>query len=202
MVDWFEVVGERADPKTVGKVRLNTFYETRKKPGWLILLKLLGLVAMTVVGFLLLMPLIPLPLWQSMAIVSGVILIYVGIAFFVRPEPNGDNLGWFGGMMNDPLHFSDNLNRALWNAHCLLGPGRFIAETILDCSTLLGLTAEFTAEQANEEETQRERALVDRDVQRWREEASQRVDQIRSDRPGGQVQLSSASLMDPDRFGD
>ncbi len=200
MVSWYEIAGERSNPKEVGRVRLNTFYETRKKSAWLVLLKLFGVGIMIAIGFYFVLPIIPLPMWQTVAVISGVILIYVGLAFFIRPEPNGDNMGWLGGIMNDPTHYSDNMNRALWNAHCMLGPGRFIAESILDMCTLLGLTAEITAEQANEENRQREQAAIERDVQRWREQAARRVEQDREKRPGGQVQLSSAAYLDPDRF--
>jgi hypothetical protein len=52
-------------------------------------------------------------------------LTYVGIAFFVRPEPNPDNMGFLGGMCNDPTRYTDNISRGLWNAHCLLDPDRF-----------------------------------------------------------------------------
>ena len=109
-------------------------------------------------------------------------------------------MGFLGGMMNDPMHYSDNVNRALWNAQCMLGPGRFVAETILDCSTLLGLTAEITAEQAEHEQRDQERAAIQNDVRRWREEAGERIDERRSELPSGQVELSSARYLNPDRF--
>ena len=51
---------------------------------------------------------------------AGGMLIYTGIAFFFRPEPNTDNLGWGGGLGNDPFQTSDNVNRFLWKA--LPGP--------------------------------------------------------------------------------
>ena len=55
MVSWHELAGERANPQKTGQVRINTFYETRKKPVWLVLLKLCALVVMFVVGYLLLL---------------------------------------------------------------------------------------------------------------------------------------------------
>jgi hypothetical protein len=206
MVGWFEVMGERNDPKKPGSVRLNTFYETRKKPVWLVATKLLCVLAMMGIGYLFLMQflmqILSLPIGQSFLVASGCLLIYVGIAFFIRPEPNPDNMGFLGGMMNDPTHYSDNISRALWNAHCMLGPGRFISETLLDCTTLLGLTAEITAEQANEEEMQKEKEAIERDVARWHEEAAAKVEQRRSERPGGTVELTTAAYLDPDRFGE
>ena len=170
MVGWYEIVGERTSPQKVGTVRLNTFYETRKKPLWLVALKVLGMCAMFAVGYaLLLLPVIPLPLWKSVVLISGVMLIYVGVAFFVRPEPNGENMGFVGGLFNDPTQYSDNVNRALWNAHCLLGPGRFISETILDCCTLVGLTAERSEEEHQLEQQAHEQAALNEDLQRLRD---------------------------------
>jgi hypothetical protein len=202
MVGWYEIVGERNDPKEMGGVQLNTFYETRKKPVWLVGVKLLGLLAMLAAGYAMFVPFLPLPLWQSIMAVSGAILIYVGIAFFFRPQPNADNMGFLGGMFNDPTHYSDNVNRTLWKAHCLLGPGRFAAETLLDCCTLFGMTAEVSAEQHQEEVMEKEQSARAREKQRWRDEAMRQVSERQNERPGGEMELSSARYLDPDRFGD
>src|SRR5205085_9358579 len=99
----------------------NTEYVTRKKPAWLVLLKLLGVAAMVAVGYGIALPTVAesLPLWQAIAAIAGVMLIYVGLAFFFRPEPNTDNMGWCAGGMNDPTQYSDNINRLLWKLSCL-----------------------------------------------------------------------------------
>lgn len=193
---WTEILGERVDPQSAGTVRLNATYETRKKPVWLVLLKLSGLVAMVAIGFLLIVPPLPLPVWQSCALAAGIMLLYVGIAFFVRPEPNTDNLGWGGGAFNDPTQYSDNINRMLWKVHCFLGPGRFVAETILDTCTLLGLTRELDHERHEAEiaarqcraEDQRRKVLLDR------------VQTRRAEGYDGTQQLASTRFLDPDRF--
>lgn len=200
MVGWFEIVGERADPQQVGGIRLNTFYETRKKSLWLISLKSLALVLMIAAGFAVTVPWMPMPVWKSSTLVAGIMLMYVGLAFFVRPEANEDNLGLLGGLVNDPLHYSDNLNRALWQAHCLLGPGRFAAGTVLDISTLFGFTAELTAEQANEEDFEEQLEMEAKQVDQWRREAMERVEQRQSEKPQGQLQLTSTQFLSPDRF--
>src|SRR5436309_9513828 len=125
-----------------GTIEINTDYHAGKKSVWLVLLKLLGVAAMVAVGAAIALPTLlelRFPLWQAAVMTAGGMLVYTGIAFFVRPEPNTDNMGWGGGMMNDPFQCSDNVNRFLWKAHCVLGPGRFTAETLLDVCTLLGL---------------------------------------------------------------
>jgi hypothetical protein len=125
-----------------GTVEINTDYSARKKPAWLVLLKLLGVAAMVAVGAAIALPTLlelKLPLVEAVAITLGGMMIYTGVAFFFRPEPNTDNLGWGGGMMNDPFQCSDNVNRLLWRANCALGPGRFTAETLLDLCILLGI---------------------------------------------------------------
>ncbi|HMC10420.1 MAG TPA: hypothetical protein VKH44_03985 [Pirellulaceae bacterium] len=129
MFSLFEVQGQSSLPHKSGTVEINTEYHTEKKPVWLVLLKLLGVAAMVAVGAAIAMPTLlelNFPLIQAVAITLGGMMVYTGIAFFFRPEPNTDNL-------------SDKVNRFLWKAHCVLGPGRFTAETFLDTCALLGI---------------------------------------------------------------
>ena len=64
---------------------------------------MLALVAMFVVGFAVIMPSVPLPFWPAAILTGGALLTYVGVAFFVRPEPNTDNMGWLGGTMDGQI---------------------------------------------------------------------------------------------------
>jgi hypothetical protein len=79
------------------------------------------------------------PLWKAIATALAAMTVYTAVAYFVRPEANTDNMGWFGGFGNDPTQYSDNFNRWLWKLHMFLGPGRFTAETLLDTCVLVGL---------------------------------------------------------------
>jgi hypothetical protein len=111
-----------------GSVELNTDCYRNRRPAWLVLLKLLGVVGMIAVGAAIAIPSLlefEFPLWHAIAITAGGMLAYTGIAFFVRPDPNTDNL--------------DHVNKFLWNLHCALGPGRFTSETFLDLGVLVGL---------------------------------------------------------------
>lgn len=142
MFSLLEFQGQSSLLHKSGTVEINTEYHTLRKPAWRVLLKLLGVAAMIAVGAAIALPTFlefDFPLWQVVAITAGAMLIYMGISFFFRPEPNTDNLGFGGGKMNDPFQCSDNVNRFLWRLHCLLGPGRFTSETLLDTCALVGL---------------------------------------------------------------
>lgn len=126
-----------------GSIRLNSEYVTHRKPAWLVLLKLCGLAAMVAVAVAIAWPSLRphfAPL-QCATLIAGAIFIYSGLAFFFRPEPNPDNMGFLGGIANDPTQYSDDVNRKLWNLHCLLGPGRYASETLLDTCVLVGLAS-------------------------------------------------------------
>lgn len=131
-----------------GSIELNTNCETSQKPLWLVLVKLLVLMGMVAIGTAILTPALMqwMPLWKAALLTIGILQIYIGVSFFVRPRYNPDNMGWFGGMGNDPFQYSDNINRMLFKLHMLLGPGRFAADTMLDACALIGVarTAETT----------------------------------------------------------
>lgn len=137
----FEYAHEHASRDEVGTIEINQHYVTHRKPVWLVLLKVLGLGLMVAVAVGIAYPSLRqvLPALQSAAVIAGVILIYSGLAFFFRPEPNTDNLGYCGGGVNDPTKISDDINRGLLDLHFLLGPGRFASETLLDLCVLVGI---------------------------------------------------------------
>jgi hypothetical protein len=111
-----------------GTVEFNTDTYRERRPAWLVLLKLLGVAAMIAVGAAIAIPsLLELdyPLWQAIGITAAAMVVYTAIAFYVRPDPNTDDL--------------TSVNKFLWNVHCVLGPGRFTSETFLDLLVLVGL---------------------------------------------------------------
>jgi len=126
---------------TVGTIDVNTTYVTRRKPAWLVLLKLLGLAVFVAVfagiAYPSLQPILG-PL-KSAAVIAGTLLIYQGLAFFFKPEACEENIGYHGGRYDDPFKFSDNINRGLMDLNVGLAPGRYAAETLLDFCVLIGL---------------------------------------------------------------
>jgi hypothetical protein len=123
-----EVGGHSSLLQKSGSVEFNTDTYRERRPAWLVLLKLLGVAAMIAVGAAIAIPSLlefEFPLWHAIGITVGGMLLYIIVAFFVRPEPNTDDL--------------TNINKFLWNVHCALGPGRFTSEAILDLLVLVGL---------------------------------------------------------------
>jgi hypothetical protein len=125
-----------------GTIEIHTDCYRKRRPAWLVALKLLGVVAMVATWFAIALPSLlqwSFPMWHAIVVAAIVVPVYTAVAFFFRPEPNTDNLGMGGGAMNDPFQTSDNVNRFLWRLSCCLGPGRFTAETMLDLCVLTGL---------------------------------------------------------------
>jgi hypothetical protein len=125
----FEAHGQSILPQKSGSLELNTDCYRIKRPLWLISLKLLGSLVMIAVGAAIAVPSLlefGYPLWQAIAVTGGGMVIYTAIAFFIRPEANTDEIA--GGV-----------NKFLWRLHCVLGPGRFTADTLLDTCTYVGI---------------------------------------------------------------
>lgn len=71
-------------------------------------------------------------LWAELFFIFSIEILYLGIAYVLKPEPDASNLGWFGGMMDHPFRISDDYNRFLVLLSVLLFPGRLIGIGIVD----------------------------------------------------------------------
>lgn len=138
-MSFYEYWCEQYDPQPVGSVELNTEHVAQRNE-WVVFFKLIAAALMAAGLFWLPFHFLPLTGWHSVVVAAGIALIYVGLAFFFIPEANTDNLGWLGGMVDDPFHMSDDWNRSLMFFNAVLGPGRFIAGTMLDVACLMGVT--------------------------------------------------------------
>ena len=74
-------------------------------------------------------------------IIAGVVWIieavYLVSAHYLILEPDMDNLGWSGGLMNDPFQFADNQNRIILFVKIILLPGRIINACFKDFTYLI-----------------------------------------------------------------
>ena len=69
---------------------------------------------------------------NAMAMGAAGTIVYLFAAYVMHPKADETNLGWFGGLMNNPFRFSDNINRFLLLLKVFLLPGRFISEALVD----------------------------------------------------------------------
>ncbi|MFI4875933.1 MAG: hypothetical protein ACIALR_11365 [Blastopirellula sp. JB062] len=132
-----------------GRIEVNTQYSPQRNPV-LVTLKVIASLLLLAGGAYGLLQIEQLPKsgLSRFAIVAGVELIYVAIAFFIVPRPNDDDVGFLGGLINDPFRYSDNYNRSLRSWYLLLGPGRFISASLLDFAALLGVMKPDAEEEA------------------------------------------------------
>ncbi len=140
---------EGANPGNVGSIDLSAEHEACEcRP--LILARFLFVVIGLPVAWVFAIPQVPLPMWQAAAAVIGGTLMYIALAYLVNPEPDLENLGHLGGMMNDRSTYSDDKNRMLLQAQMFLGPGRFIAESVFDIKCFFQQEEERFAEPTEE----------------------------------------------------
>ena len=134
-MSFMEFWGERVDPGEVGKVEFGTEHEVCQcKP--LVAARFVAVVVGLPVIWAFAIPHVPMPTLHAAMLVIGGTLIYVALAYLITPQPDMDNLGWAGGLIDHPWRYSDDLNRGLLGLAIVLGPGRFVAESVLDVGVL------------------------------------------------------------------
>ncbi len=91
-------------------------------PNWALLVMGLAILAFEGTLFYLL-GITAEPTLKRFGIACTVLLTYHLFAYLVQPEPDHSNLGWFGGLVDHPFRFSDDVNRFLLFIKLLLWPG-------------------------------------------------------------------------------
>ncbi len=74
---------------------------------------------------------------ERFIIPSILIICYCCLGFFIRPKPDTSNMGWAGGLINNPFKITDNWNRQLMVFKIILIPGSFIVESFIQFIQLL-----------------------------------------------------------------
>ncbi|WP_266213722.1 hypothetical protein [Paraliomyxa miuraensis] len=70
--------------------------------------------------------------WGALGWTSGILLAYLLVAYFIRPRPDFDNIGWLGGLIDNPFRYSDDINRFLMFLMVVLLPGRFVSDSLVE----------------------------------------------------------------------
>lgn len=127
----FEWLGESVNPGPTGSTKLGA---RKREPEPRVVVLLRGFIALTLLGAAVgvmagPMGIRDLTTYRNVAIGFSV---YAFIAHFVHPEPDTSNMGYAGGLIDDPFRISDDHNRFLFFFGLFLAPGRFFAEAFMD----------------------------------------------------------------------
>jgi hypothetical protein len=128
MLEW---LGESIDPGEVGGVDGGGRARGGRSRTAVLVCLVIALTALGVAAWMLWRPLDAGAAGRVLPFVIGS-TVYLLAGYFIHPEPDMGNVGWLGGMMDNPFRISDDVNRMLMGAWVLLWPARFIAESLVD----------------------------------------------------------------------
>ena len=74
---------------------------------------------------------------KNFGITTGAIILYSLVAYFIRPEPDTEDMGLLGGMVDNPFSYSDDTNRFLMFLKIVFMPGCFFTEATINMFLLL-----------------------------------------------------------------
>lgn len=128
----FEWLFESQNSGPTGSIEEHTERSSKQPPILVIIYFLLALAALGIPFYLADFP----TNWQQkwglyLSIWMGEI-IYLILGFFVNARPNTSNVGWFGGLVDNPFRISDDFNRFLAVLKIILLPGRLIGLAIMN----------------------------------------------------------------------
>ncbi|WP_066501316.1 hypothetical protein [Abyssisolibacter fermentans] len=124
----FEILFEKFNPGGIGKIEK---FSNKPKETNIIILLLKLIISILIIWFLFHITIRYKTNAENIIKFIIILFIYCLISYMIVPKPDYSNIGWFGGLINNPFRFSDNLNRMLIFLMFLLYPGRFIAITFV-----------------------------------------------------------------------
>ncbi|MFP4029818.1 MAG: hypothetical protein ACLFWL_18725 [Candidatus Brocadiia bacterium] len=132
LMEWW---GESYNPGNVGGFDTPTRKPIHKR--WAVFVRFAVAVILLGVGFYLLFAYAVEPTNKSVALALAVAFFYLFIAYLIRPAPDMENIGWCGGLFDNPFRYSDDINRTLLSLKLILMPGRLIAAALVDMVILV-----------------------------------------------------------------
>jgi hypothetical protein len=122
-----EIIGELIKPGKIGTVDI-TRRKKEKRISILIIKTILSITIVTVLYYLIFgISFHTKEFLLFVAVIAG----YSAVGYFILPKPDYSNIGWFGGVFDNPFKISDDVNRMLVFVMIILMPGRLISTTIL-----------------------------------------------------------------------
>lgn len=129
MMGFFEYLFERRNPGKVGDIQRN--YQLIEPASIVVtIIKLIISIAMIYGIFY-------ITVMQSFNLINLLIfaLVLTGyciVSYIYIPRPDTSNMGLFGGLIDHPFKFTDDINRGLFGLYIAMYPGRFIATTMVE----------------------------------------------------------------------
>jgi len=122
-----ELIGESIRPGKIGTID-TTKGEKEKRIGILIVKTILSISIVAVLYYLIFGISVHL---KELLLFVAVMAVYSIIGYFISPKPDYSNIGWFGGVFDNPFKISDDINRMLIFIMIILMPGRLISTTVV-----------------------------------------------------------------------
>ncbi|MGE0706742.1 MAG: hypothetical protein AB7N76_06015 [Planctomycetota bacterium] len=123
-MSWFEYLGESINPGPSGGADFGGDDETPPDARWVVPRLLLS-IALLAGTLLAIHHWVPSPPWKHIA---GGLFTYLCLSWLIRPTPDMSNVGWLGGLIDDPFRISDDWNRFLFGLKLLLLPGLIVMD--------------------------------------------------------------------------
>ncbi len=136
-ISLFEWFGEAYNPGPVGSVRFGRQNASTRTRGAVSLCFLASVLGVGLIFGWIIAGSPPEAVLGNALAALLVVLLYCIAGYYIRPKPNLQNLGWLGGLFDNPFRYSDDWNRFLLWAYLLLLPGRFVAESMVDFVVML-----------------------------------------------------------------
>lgn len=121
----FEWLGESFNPGPVGDINAarEPLFDRSIKKGWAVFFMVIGV---SILGFFIWMVFTSESKWLNL----GLLVFYLLICYFLTAKPDASNVGWLGGLINNPFRISDNINRFLLIFYLFLLPGKLMVFAI------------------------------------------------------------------------
>ena len=119
-MSFFEWIAERFNPGPVG--RIGGPDKNANQPQskfWIWLLTILGVGLFCFFAWSILQS-------QNVLLWITVFLLYLLLAYALAPKHEPSNMGWLGGVIDNPFRISDDINRLLFFLALFLLPGKII----------------------------------------------------------------------------
>ncbi|MFY7899162.1 MAG: hypothetical protein ACOVNY_03185 [Chitinophagaceae bacterium] len=124
----FEWLVERRKPNAMGKISVDNLDDFQKDIPlfWQIIIVLFGFAG---IGWFFWITIVENEIMQSWKAIV-VFAVYLLIARYIKSKPNMRNMGLFGGLINHPFRYSDNINRMLFLLEAILFPGKIMVAAL------------------------------------------------------------------------